>query len=593
MITSPGAPILVLWDSQTPHRFSGYITEILQIEGYNWFTVHDLSRQAISTEQLGAHAIVILTHVEPSSEVQEQVLAYVRQGGNLIALHPPEALAGALGLIPHRQEMVDRYVAFNKGCALNAGVEPYTVQFHGRAKLYRWEGYEAQVLATFAAFPDVVTKYPAIVVGNFGQGHWAVFSYDLAESTVLFHQGRREQASTGSCPDPDGDRGFKPNDLFVGYLDAALCHLPQADLHQDALVRILEWMTGLRQPLPRLWYFPNGAGAVAFINGDGDNMKREDLENVVATAERFGALYTVYLMMENHETVPPEWEAELCGRGHDFGQHAFAGRLPTLVQMREQLRKEMDAFRSRYGHESVTFRGHNVIWAGWMEMAKYLRENGVRLDTNFAAGPYFRQGYLNGSGLPVKFMDEEGTLLDIYEQCTMSTDDGWLSDKMFLPALSVEACIALSAQQADAAIDRFHTVYHPYFHPTRTRPGPLSAQRWLEGALRHCRDRGFTFVSGVDWVAFNDGRRGLRLAEYRFDPESTVLEFALEAEVAVEGVTLSLPYTCRGRATGGAEVDGEAVDVNAEELEGRMQVLLPADYEVGQVRRWRVWWGGA
>ena len=58
----------------------------------------------------------------------------------------------------------------------------------------------------------------------------------------------------------------------------------------------------------------------------------------------------------------------------------------------------------------------------------------------------------------------------------------------------------------------------------------------------------------------------------------------------------ALPSRCRirfrGALQGGAEVDGEAVDVTAEELEGRMQVLMPADYAAGQVRQWRVWWGG-
>ena len=36
------SPILIIWDSQTAARLSGYITEILHVEGYNWFAVHDL-----------------------------------------------------------------------------------------------------------------------------------------------------------------------------------------------------------------------------------------------------------------------------------------------------------------------------------------------------------------------------------------------------------------------------------------------------------------------------------------------------------------------------------------------------------------------
>lgn len=584
-------PILVLWDSETQHRLSGYLTEILHVEGYNWFAVHDLAHEPVTPALLTAYPTVILTHVEPSEETQRQLLDFLQQGGDLIALRPPESLAEALGLTPAGRDLVDRYIAFNSLCAINSGVDLPPLQFHGKAELYNWSREPSNVLAHFAAFPDYITAHPAITVGTLGQGRWAVFAYDLAESTVLFHQGRREQSSTGSLPDADGDRMYKPNDLFVSYLDPELCYLPQADLHQDALVRILEWMASLRQPLPRVWHFPRGARAAAFINGDGDNMSTQDLANTVATAERFGVPYTTYLMMQDHPKVTPEWERALRDRGHDFGQHAFAGLLPTPVEMRARLKEEMAAFRSRYGHEPVTYRGHSLVWVGWTDMAKYLRENGVRLDTNFAAGRFHGRGsYVNSSGLPVKFMDEDGVLLDIYEQATISTDDGLTTDKRFARPLTIDECIAFSKRQADEAMDTYHTVYHPYFHPARTRPGPMSTQRWLEGILRHCTERGFHFVNGVDWLNFNDGRRSLRLVEYGWDSDAGTLDLALETEIAVEGATLALPYLFEGKTLARATVDGEPVPVTPQTLEGRPQVLLPADYSAAELKRWRIRW---
>ena len=420
---------------------------------------------------------------------------------------------------------------------------------------------------------------------------WLILNKHIISIIVTLNESMKNYLLTGPHAEPTGDRSFKPHNLFVGYLDPELCHLPQADIHQDALVRVLEWMTSSDRPLPRIWYFPDGGRAVAFINGDGDGMTRADLENVVATAERYGAAYTAYLMMQDHDQVPPEWEVELRARGHDTGQHAFAGQMPILEEMRSRLREEMGAFRARYGHESLSYRGHCVIWVGWTEMAEYLSENGVRLDTNFAAGRYCHGGYLNGSGLPVKFMDEAGRVMDIYEQVTMSTDGGWTLDKMFVPALSVDECIERSRQQIDASVDRCHTVYHPYFHPIRTRPGPVSTQPWLEAVLGHCRDRGLPCVSGADWVRFNDGRRGLGLSEYAFDPEAGVLEISLEADAAVRGAAVCLPHVVRGRALARAQVDGESVAVAAENLEGRMQMLLPADYAEGEIRRWRIQWG--
>lgn len=585
------SPILILWDSQTEARLAGYLTEILHIEGYNWFSVHDLAAAPITPEQLSRHAVVLLTHVAVSEETVGTLVDYVDQGGALIALRPPEHLASALGLLSFGRDLVDRYIALNKVCALNDGVDWPPLQFHGRAELYLWHGDPAHVLAYFAATPEFVTKHPAITIGKRGLGTWAVFAYDLAESTVLLHQGRPDQASTGANPDLDGDRMYKPNDLFVGYLDPELCPLPQADLQQDVLVRVIAWMTAVSQPLPRLWHFPEAAHAIAFINGDGDAMAREDLMNTIATADRFQVPYTTYLMMQDHPKVEPSWESALRQQGHDFGQHAFAGAKPTLDEMRSGLRAEMDAFRARYGHEPVTYRGHSVIWAGWTETAKYLRENAVRLDTNFAAGRYHHAGYVNGSGLPVKFMDEDGRLIDLYEQTTMSTDDGWTTDKIFAPAMSVGECIALSKEQADDAIDRYHTVYHPYFHPLRTRAGPTSTQQWLEEVLEHCQERGFHFVSGVDWVDFNDARRALQITAYAFDPASLTLRFTLEAALSVQSLSLILPYAFRGAPLQSAQVNGEQVPIHARELEGRPQVLLPADYTAGTQHAWEIKWG--
>ncbi len=587
------APILVVRDSGAANRLSGYITEILHVEGYNWFEAHDLARDALRPEDLAGRQVVFLTHIEPSAKVQDLLLGYVRQGGNLVALRPPREMAARLGFGSSGAErsIVDRYISFNGICAVNAGAEMGPVQFHGRGEQYTWSGEPNAVVAYFAANRDYVTSNPAIVIGELGEGHWAVFAYDLAESAVLFHQGRREQASTGLRPDADGDLQYKPNDLFVGFLDPALRHIPQADVHQDALARILEWMASLTQPMPRVWQFPNGARAAAFINGDSDNMARRDLDNALATADRYGVPYTTYLKIEHHPLLEPAEEASLRARGHDFGEHPWVSNMPTLEEMRAGLRAELGAFRARYGHDPVTNRGHSVIWVGWTESAKYLRENGVRLDTNFAGGRFQRGGYVNGSGLPVKFMDEDGELLDIYEQATMSTDDGWTTDKSFAPALSIDECIRLGKEQADAAIDRFHTVYHPYFHPLATRPAPRSVQRWLEAMLAHCAARGFHFVSGTGWVEFNDARRGLRMTECEFDPDELVLQFTIEADSAAAGATIALPHVYRGAAMAKAAVDGEPLPIEPQALEGREQTLLAADYSAGESRRWRVRWG--
>ena len=161
-------PILVVWDSGTPHRLSGYITEILDVEGYNWHAVHDLANEPLTAGVLDRYQIVILTHVEPASDVQVLLLEHVSAGGNLVALRPPREMAGKLGLGSSFAErtMVDRYIELNGNCAVNVGVEPHVLQFHGRADQYTWAGSPAAVMAHLAAERDYRTENPAIVIDS-------------------------------------------------------------------------------------------------------------------------------------------------------------------------------------------------------------------------------------------------------------------------------------------------------------------------------------------------------------------------------------------------------------------------------------------
>jgi hypothetical protein len=239
----------------------------------------------------------------------------------------------------------------------------------------------------------------------------------------------------------------------------------------------------------------------------------------------------------------------------------------------------------------VTYRGHGNVWVGWTEMARWLRAEGVRLDTTYIPERAFRIGYLNGSGLPVQFVDEHGSLLDIYEQATLHTEPGLLTDKYRAPALDLAGAIEVTKALADAAIDRFHAVYQPNFHPVYFRAGARDTLPWLAALIAHCRTRGFHFVGGAAWLRFNEARRRIRLTASRFDAASGALELTLTAELPVAGATLIFPFLYRGRAMAGAALDGEPVSIAPQQLEGRPQVLLPADYAAGRPRRWRIRWG--
>jgi hypothetical protein len=186
---------------------------------------------------------------------------------------------------------------------------------------------------------------------------------------------------------------------------------------------------------------------------------------------------------------------------------------PTVDEMRAAARRQFDGFRDRYGYQPLSHRGHCCIWVGWVEQARILSENGVRLDSNHYPYTHHQYGFLSGSGRAFRFVDEQGAPLDLWEQPTLMSDDCMLQDKTAIPPFSVDEAIDRSRELIDALADRWHGVYHPCFHPIYMRTDwqyPYTAP-WIEAVAAHCRERGVPMVSAEEWAAFLLGRRSVRL----------------------------------------------------------------------------------
>ena len=579
-----GQPVLVLIDRTSPNRFSSYVLEILDVEGLFARDVKDLSDSDLSEDGLNGYDIVILANIDLTPHQKDLLRGYVQEGGNLIALRPPTDMAGLFGMEASRginKRVNDRYIKIETEHPLGRDAAAETLQFHGWADIYTSAG--ADVLAYMSGDFESRAAYPAVSTFSFGEGHTAAFAYDLAASTVLFHQGRYENSNVGSNPDPDGDDRWIPNDFFIDFLDARLKFVPQADIHQDLLVRLVNWMGGFKRPIPRIWYFPNAVPCIAYFNGDSDGMDREDYLNVVSTVEKYGGRYTVYLMQQHYEVVDRALEKELRTKGHSFGQHIILDWQVGVDEAKARVAQELERFREHYGYPPLTNRGHCLIWAGWTEMARFLSGGGVRMDQNFIPRRYYRHGYLNGSGRPVKFMDENGALLDLYEQNTHITDDGSIEDLKFLVSgYSREDVIRTALKMLDDCAGRYHGVFQPAFHPHLTTQSVM----WLlEALLERCWERNIPMVGGDEWVRFNDARREVAVRELACDAEAGRATFVLLGKTAVDGLTWMLPARYNGRLLKSIRVDGQEAPWTRKRLKGTAYGLCVVNIPEGGSRR--------
>jgi len=559
--------------------FSSYILEILDVEGYLGYDVADLAGAELCPQQLVGYDGLLLADIDLSASELATVRSFAESGGWVVALRPPPELADLFGLSLSdgiNKRMPGGRLVMNFEHPIQGGQSVSELQVKGVSDLYDAAG--AEPLAWLAVESSRPLRYPAVCVNRGQTGRTAAFTYDLAACVVSMHQGRPENASTGSNADSDGDGRWIPNDLFVGEIDPALKLVPQADLHQDLLVRVLNWITEQSRPLPRVWHFPDAVPCVAFFNGDSDGMSRQDYDTILEAVERRGGRYTCYLMTMHHELFSREEVDALRLRGHGFGQHVILDWDATVADAERQVSEDMAAFEARFGFRPSTNRGHCLIWPGWAEMAEILAANGVSMDQNFIPRRFLRRGYLNGSALPVRFTALDGSIVDLYEQNTQLTDDGeGLDEKFLLPGDSRDEVVRIALQMLEDCRLRWHGVFQPAFHPEYTK----RATMWLlEPLLDRCRDDGVPMVGGDQWVAFNRGRRGVRAVKIgKHDPST--LAFTLMSEYEVHGATIMVPYQYAGADLKQVRIEGDEVPVERREIKGATYGLIVTTLTAG------------
>ncbi len=567
--------------------FGRYVLEMLYAEGLTGAEERNVREAPLTACALKGRQAVIVAPCGEDTGADAAALEALREGTPVVFLRPSAETAAELGITnKQRRTANEAYIAPERDHPLWFAALGDFLQFHGTADMYGECGGRERVLAWIAG-RDWALPFPAIVTGVYGAGRFAVFTYDLATSTVLFHQGRREQASTGPNPDADGDGLYSPSDLFIGYRDRTLLDLPQADLQQQLLVRILEWAGEPHAPLARLWYYPDAAPAIVLVNGDSDGMTRPQMEWYTNMVEAHGGEYTVYLMEEHLRHLTPEMERDYRRRGHSAGPHIWHSLKPTVEQMRTRIQEEVTLFEERYGYPPKTTRHHCVIWPGWVETAQALADAGFRMDTNYRAGDHQQYGYLTGSGLPMRFIDEDGEFIEIFEQETLFCDDYVLVDKSFLPPLSEEQAITVSQEYIDAAIERYHTVVHLYFHPiyatgVQVNTGQfIRTAGWFEAVLKYAAQQKLPMPSTDAWCTFNEQRRTVVLAQQNWEASNGVLRLTVEAQSAMPGATLLVPVRYAGLEIAEVLLDGEPMELTRRSVAGVARALAVSDIDTG------------
>ena len=571
----PGGPVGVITSSASP--YSSYYAEILRAEGLNEFSILPLN--TLTAAELDKLAVAILGNVPLSASQVAMLTAWVDSGGRLIAMRPDPALAPLLGLSPAGGALTDGYLAVDNAAPAGAGITAATMQFHGTADRYTLAG--ASIVARLYSTATASTASPAVSVRDVGTagGKVAAFSYDLARSVALTRQGNPAWAGQ----ERDGRSPIRSDDMFYGgtsspdWVNLAKVAIPQADEQQRLLVNLIETFSLDREPLPRFWYLPWGLKAVVVATGD------DESPGTSGTSGRFDR----YLANSPAGCSTADWQClrftsyvwpsvgltdaqarAYNDQGFEIGLHPTNGCAnfdPASLEKvyADQLAEWGQKYHSLPAPQTARF--HCISFSDWDSQPKTELRHGIRLDTNYYYWPgswvQDRPGFMTGSGMPMRFTDTAGHIIDVYQGATVMTDESQQSYPYTPNALLDRAL----------GSDGYYGVFVANVHDSNM-PTSYEDDQLVASAQNHH----VPVVTARDVLHWFDGRGASSFEGLSWS--GNALTFTVNARPEARGLRAALPATGVGGTTLSALTrDGTTVSTERITITGIDYVMFPAE----------------
>ena len=580
-----GNPILLVGTSS--NQFSLYYSEILRAEGLNAFDTIDIS--AVTTPTLNLYDVAILGETVLSASQVTLFTNWVNSGGNLIVMRPDKQLAPLLGLSDAAATLSNAYLLVNTAVTPGAGIVNQTIQFHGTADLYTPNG--ATTVATLYSTASLGGINPAVSLRtNIGTGgKAAAFTYDLARSIVYTRQGNPAWAGQARI----GQGGpIRSSDMFFGnasfdpqpdWVDLNNIAIPQADEQQRLLANIILYMNQSKKPLPRFWYLPFGKKAAVIMTGDdhasGGTAGRFDdfiadspAGCSVANWECIRGTSYIYpnAPLTNTEAV------NYTAQGFEVALHVNTGcdnYTPSTIET--IYASELSDFASEYpGIPSpVTNRTHCIAWSDWVSQAQAELNHGIRLDTTYYYWPpswvTATPGFFTGSGIPMRFAQTNGTLIDVYQATSQMTDE---SGQVYPATVNGLLDNAIgSAGYYGAFTANMHTdVNDCGISCSDGKTSEVSAEQIVSAA----KTRGVPVVSAKQMLQWLDGRNGSSFGSLSWS--GNILSFSITAATGSNGLQAMLPTASAAGALSNLTQGGSPVSYSLQTIKGVQYAFFSA-----------------
>ncbi len=559
----PGGPILVI--TSTGNKFTQYYKEILRAEGFNNFKAIDMTQ--VDAAVLAQYDIAILGEMLLTPSYVSMLGDWVTAGGNLIAMRPDKQLATLLGINDSTSTRSDAYLLVNTTQEPGAGIVNETIQYHSTADLYTLAG-ATQVAAIYSSATQA-TSNPAVTLRSVGTsgGQAAAFTFDLARSIVYTRQGNPAWAGQ----ERDGFAPIRPNDLyFPGYLDLDKAAIPQADELQRLLGNMVVSMNLDKRPLPHFWYFPNMKKAIILMTGD-DHGTQEGTKTTfdmllaesppgcsVADWECYRATGWLYTSSGLTDTEALTYH----NQGFELGVHVTTGCTDWTPETLDSFfADDLASFTAKYLSipPQKTNRTHCLPWSDWATHPGIELNHGIRLDETYYYWPpswiQNRPGFMTGSGMPMRFADLDGSIIDVYQAATHLVNENGVTYPAGINSMLDKAL----------GPDGYYGVFGTHYD---------HSDNFDEQLLNSAKTRNVSLITARQLLTWLDGRNASSFGNTTWN--GAQLGFSISVGAGASNLYAMIPNQTLGGQLSTLTINGASVSFTVQTIKGRTYAVFRA-----------------
>ena len=242
----------------------------------------------------------------------------------------------------------------------------------------------------------------------------------------------------------------------------------------------------------------------------------------------------------------------------------------TYTSLNSFYTNDLNSFASKYTSvpAPVTHRMHCVSWSDFDSQPKVELSHGIRLDTTYYYWPDTwinnTPGFFTGSGMPMRFTDINGNILDIYQATTQMTDESGQTYPYTVNTLLDNAVGSVG--------------YYGAFVVNAHNDDATSSV--ADAVVSSAQAHGVPLVTARQMLTWLDGRNGSSFSSLSWS--SNILSFSISVANGVNGLVAMIPVL-NGQTISGITLNGSSVSFTMATIKGIQYARFAAASEAYQV----------